>query len=336
MEIRRVQMTGGSSYVLTLPKDWVQSLDIKKNDPLGVITQANGDLIITGNIAEGNIQREKIFRVGIGDEPTPFFRKLVGAYIAGYNCIEIRSKDRISSAIKKTVRDFTEQVIGLEPVEEDGSKIILRDLFNPLKMPFENSLKRMYVITRGMHTDLLETLDSEDPALAEDVITRDREIDRLYWLIARQANIIFHHPRYGERMKVTLTQVMHYYQTARIIERIADHAVLIAKSLQLQDRSQINHETAEAVRTASKEAMQTFEKSVTTFFSNDLKKANQIIESVSVNKNTFHHINTEVLMLPTQAALFVRKVSDSIRRVEEYSSDIAELVINNGMCQNLD
>jgi len=37
MEIRKVQLTGGSSYVITLPKDWVQNQKIKKNEPLGMI-----------------------------------------------------------------------------------------------------------------------------------------------------------------------------------------------------------------------------------------------------------------------------------------------------------
>ena len=34
MDIRKVQVTGGSSYVITLPKEWANSMHIKKNDPL--------------------------------------------------------------------------------------------------------------------------------------------------------------------------------------------------------------------------------------------------------------------------------------------------------------
>ena len=30
MEIRRVQITGGSSYVITLPKEWIRKVNIKK------------------------------------------------------------------------------------------------------------------------------------------------------------------------------------------------------------------------------------------------------------------------------------------------------------------
>jgi len=321
-------MTGGSSYVLTLPKDWIHSLEIRKNDPLGVITQENGDLLITANITEATIQREKVFLLESGEDSDSFFRSLVGAYIAGFNSIEIRARDRITPVLKKTIRGFSDQVIGIEPVEEEENRIRLRDLFNPLEMPFENTIKRMFVITKGMHADAVQAIGSADGGLADDVIQRDREVDRLYWLIARQGNIILHHPRYGERISFPITRVMVFYQTARIIERIADHAVVIAKSLRQTDMEEITPETAEAIRTASEESMQVFEKSIATFFSYDLKKANSIIESVYQNKDTFHAINTDILQLPTGIAIFIRKISDSIRRVEEYSADIAELVIN--------
>lgn len=328
MEIRRVQMTGGSSYVLTLPKEWIHSLNIRKNDPLGVITQGNGDLLITGNITDTVVHRGKVFEVTGNEDPSFFFRSLVGAYIAGYNGFEIQSRQRLPPAIRKTIRDFSDQVIGLEPVEEEECRILLRDLFNPLEMPFDNSVKRMYVIARGMHTDAVVSLGQKDPDLARDVIVRDREVDRLYWLIARQASIILNHPRYGERMNTTGTRVSHYFQTARIIERIADHAVVIADSLIGTDPDEVNDEIVSAVKKASEEAMQAFDQSITTFFSGDMKKANRIIESVVHQTDTFHQINSGILHCPTRTALQVRKITDSIRRVEEYSSDIAELVIN--------
>ncbi|HNZ87029.1 MAG TPA: AbrB/MazE/SpoVT family DNA-binding domain-containing protein, partial [Methanofastidiosum sp.] len=47
MEIRKVQITGGSSYVITLPKEWIKSLNIKKNDSLGLLVQNDGTLLVT-------------------------------------------------------------------------------------------------------------------------------------------------------------------------------------------------------------------------------------------------------------------------------------------------
>jgi phosphate uptake regulator len=335
MDIRRVQMTGGSSYVLTLPKEWIKSLQIKKNDPLGIVIREDGDLFITGNITGEMVQQKKIIEVVNESVPNSFYRTLIGAYIAGYHCIEIKSKDRVPPLIRKSIRSFADQVIGLEPVQESESAIILRDLFNPLEMPFESSLNRMYSITKEMINDSVKALISHDTALADHVILRDRDVDRLFWLIARQTNIILESPWNSERMNNSITEIFHFYQTGRIIERIADHAVSIAKSIQLVDVSTVTEKTSAAVYDASQEAIKAFDISVSAFFTHDMKGANRIIESVYLYEKTFHHINEEIFNLPTESAVHIRRISDSIRRIGEYSVDIAEGIINQGVtCSN--
>ena len=57
MEVRRVQLTGGSSYILTLPKEWITSLNIKKNTPLGIHMQADGTLLITSKMMQEQLSR---------------------------------------------------------------------------------------------------------------------------------------------------------------------------------------------------------------------------------------------------------------------------------------
>ena len=63
MEIRRIQMTGGSSYIVTLPKEWIKSLNIKKNDQIGLITQSDGTLLVTPKIDREQTQRVREFDV---------------------------------------------------------------------------------------------------------------------------------------------------------------------------------------------------------------------------------------------------------------------------------
>ena len=288
----------------------------------------NGDLLITGNIRGDAIQREKLIEIEQNFNPEILFRSLVGSYIGGFNSIEVRSNGRISGTIRRMIRDFSDRMIGLEPVEESDDSILFRDLFNPLEMPFEQSFKRIYNITRGMHVDLKEALIYGDLHLALDVIERDREIDRLFWLIARQTNIILLIPQNSNRKIPPVAQVIQYYNTANIIERIADHAVIIATCIQNLNKSWVNEGIVLAVSAALQEALQTLDQSINVFLSTDLTKANRIIESICLHEETFHRINSDILHLPTDTALTIRKMSDSIRRVAEYSRDIAEEVIN--------
>nr|WP_319539506.1 phosphate uptake regulator PhoU [uncultured Methanospirillum sp.] len=336
MDIRRVQMTGGSSYVLTLPKDWVTSLNIRKNDPVGVMIQADGDLMITGNLTGDLPPRTRVVNIEQGMDSQMLFRILVGIYIAGYNIIEIRSKDRIQGTLRRTIRAFSDQVIGLEPVEEEETVIILRDLFNPLDMPLETSFRRMYAVTTGMLTDSAEGLKSCDLARIQDVEFRDRDVDRLFWLISRQTSMILQSPRNAERMKTTISEVLHYLQTGRIVERVADHAVLISRSVGMIGSGAIAEEVRFMISRAMSEADKLFEQSVSAFFSHDMKKANRVLGSASPLEQSLHQINQDILTLPTDSVMIARKITDSIRRIGEYSGDIAERVIDFGVVPDAD
>lgn len=112
MQIRKVQITGGSSYVITLPKDWVMSLNIKKNDPVGLITQPDGTLLVTTKITEEHAERTKKLNVDTIETQTYLFRCLIGAYIAGHTLIVLKSSETLPPIVKTVVRKFIQATIG--------------------------------------------------------------------------------------------------------------------------------------------------------------------------------------------------------------------------------
>src|SRR5438552_6250433 len=46
MEIRKIQITGGNSYVVSLPKTWVKDAGLKANDAVLVLPQADMSLLV--------------------------------------------------------------------------------------------------------------------------------------------------------------------------------------------------------------------------------------------------------------------------------------------------
>ena len=63
MDVRKVQVTGGSSFVITLPKEWANSINLKKNDPLGIVVQPDGSLIISPPDKLESDSSVKVFQV---------------------------------------------------------------------------------------------------------------------------------------------------------------------------------------------------------------------------------------------------------------------------------
>jgi phosphate uptake regulator len=328
VEIRRVQFTGGSSYVLTLPKEWVDAQKIKKNDPLGIEVQPDGTLTVTTAIGREPVQKMKEFDVTEHIEPAYLFRLLIGAYIAGYTTIVIRSKERLPPFVRTVVRDFTQMTIGQEVIEETSHAITLKDLLNPAEMPFPNTIRRMFVIVKAMHEDAIAAIRTRNTMLASDVTARDNDVDRLHWLIARQTNMVLANTELSKRMGITPVMAVHYYVISRIIERIGDHAERITANAAPVLSKEIHPELLASIVKASELALAIFDRSIVSLFDADMKKAHRNIESLRVLETLCDDLNTPVLAEETSDAIVLGAIIGSIRRTGEYSADISENVIN--------
>ena len=203
MEIRRVQDDRG----VIVCRYAAQRLDngnadLRKNDPVGLITQPDGTLLVTKKTTDEPVQRVKEIDIGHITDPSFLFRILIGTYITGFTTIRVSSKQRFPPFVRTVVRDYTQMTIGQEVVEETDTLITIKDLLNPAEMPFDNTIKRMFVIVRNMHEDAITALETHNHDLATDVINRDMDSDRLNWLIARQTNMIMQNPSLSRKMEV--------------------------------------------------------------------------------------------------------------------------------------
>ena len=328
MEIRRVQMTGGSSYIITLPKEWVKSVNIKKNDALGMLIQSDGTLLITPKITGEQDQRIIEFDVDDKTDQTYLLRWLIGAYIAGYTIIKIKASDRILTPLRAIVRKFTQTTIGQEVVEETDTCIILKDLLNLVEMPLNSTIKRMHIIVKGMHEDAMYALETCNIKLAEDVTQRDNDVDRLHWLIARQNNIILQNVSLAEKMNITVGMSSICFLISRIIERIGDHVVRIVQNVINVGDKKLNQKIVDHIQSASNLALDIFNKSIGSFFRKDIEASNKNIESVKKLESLCKEINTFALKQESTMAIPIGYIVESIRRIGEYAEDISETVIN--------
>ncbi len=328
MDIRKIQMTGGSSFVLSLPKNWVRDLGIKKNDPIGVVTCADGTLLITPNINYNSTAKTKEFKLKNYPEPESLLRSLIGAYISGFTTIRITSPTRIPSKVRQVVRKFTQMTIGQEVADEADNVIILKDILNPTEMPFSTTIRRMYVIVKAMHGDALFSLEQGKRELAEDVASRDTDVDRLHWLIHRQFSLITENPALAHRMEITPREVSTYYQTSRIIERVGDHAVMIAESVLVLIDNNVDHALISKLTRAGEQSIAIFNKAVQEIFNGSIAGSNRIIADAENLEALFHSFSNSTVAMKADKAVATTQIMQSIHRIAEYSADIAEIIIN--------
>jgi phosphate uptake regulator len=328
MEIRRVQITGGSSYIITLPKEWIKSRHIKKNDPLGIHIQSDGTLLLTPKITQEQFHKIKEFDVSRIPKSTYLLQLLIGAYITGYTSIKIISPSRMSTTVRNVIRSFTQLAIGPEVIEETDTSVILKDLHNPIEMPMDRTIKRMHIIVKGMNEDVMRALQTNDSLLADDVRSRDNDVDRLHWLVARQYNILLQNVNLSEKMNITIGMASAGFLISRIIERIGDHVVRISQNVPNLIDNNLDRKIIDKICKASSLSLDTFNKSISSFFKKDIKASNETMESVVKLESLCEEINTLALQQKGIVAVSIGYIVESIRRIGEYAEDISENVIN--------
>jgi len=329
IETRKVQQTGGSSYIISLPKEWIREHNVKKNDTLGILSQPDGNLLVTPYSNSQEYVKEKKFIVKDKMDSDYLFRLLIGAYIMGYSIIIIQTtSDKFERKIKETIKGFTRITIGPEIIEESANRIFIKDLLNPKEYPFEKAIRRMYILAQEMHEDAVNAFETGNKILAQKVIERDDELDKLNWLVERQSHIVLRDIILCQKMNITLEDASNFQLMSKYLERIGDHACKIAENVLEIDYDKIEQSLFEEITKASKLSLELLNKSLDSWLQKNLELANENIESI----NNLISFCQEIQFNRTNASVFAVEIGyiiESIRRTGEYSGDISEIIINN-------
>jgi len=329
IETRKVQQTGGSSFIVSLPKEWIKEHNVQKNDTLGILSQPDGSLLVTPYINSQEYIKEKSFTVEDNMDSDYLFRLLIGAYIMGYSIIIVQTtSDKFERKIKETIKGFIRITIGPEIIEESANRIFIKDLLNPKEYPFEKAIRRMYILAQEMHEDAVNAFETGNKILAQKVIERDDELDKLNWLVERQSHIVLKDIILCQKMNITLEDASNFQLMSKFLERIGDHAVKIAKNVLKIDYDKIGKSLFEEITKASKLSLELLNISLDSWLQKNLELANENIESINnliefcqqiqFNRENAHDFTVEV-----------GYVIESIRRTGEYAGDISEIIINN-------
>jgi hypothetical protein len=217
-------------------------------------------------------------------------------------------------------------MIGTEIIESDSESITIQILTRLPELTFEVAIKRMYLMTANMHKEAIEALKKLDVEYADEVIRMDDEVDRFSLYTMR--TLIMAIQNAGMLYDVGLKQpsdCLNYRTVISRIERIADHAALIAKRIKFL-KDPLDSKTMKEIEALSAEAVSCFESSILALTKRDNilaeKVASSIVGVVEKEKSLTHRIRE------SKNSTAVKFILEDIRRTAEYSSDIIEVVIN--------
>jgi phosphate uptake regulator len=327
-EVRKLQLVGGSTYVLSLPKKWVYDMHLKTGDPVSIVKNANNSLSLlpTANAQSSNTRSIAI--IGQKDSIESIQRKIIAMYLAGYHIIEIHTKGgRIQLNQKQAIRDLVRtNMIGTEIVESTPESITIQILTSP-ELSISDALKRMFLLTSTMHRQAIDALKEMDTELGEEIIHLDDEVDRFSLYIMRNLTLAVEHERVLRDIGLQKpSDCISYRIVVKSVERIADHAVSIASRVKFL-KSTLESSILQKITKLSEESLKVFENSIEALNKRDYILADTVASDanrIAEKEKEF----TDSLEESKKYSSVIKFVLEDIRRTAEYSSDIAEAVIN--------
>ena len=331
-EQRKLQVTGGSTYILSLPKEWVTRNQLKKGSLMVLCEEDDGSLSITSSKLEKQEKKDEAFiRVTSNDNPDAVMRKAISAYLSGYSILHIRAQGQqpLAVGLRNYLKNFARNfLVGTEIVTDSPTDLTLQILLNYSELSVESALRRMSIIAASMHREAVGCLESLDYSAAKAVVDTDREVNRFSLYIVRLLKLAVSNIRIVKEIGLNNPrECLGYRLIAKAVERTADHATKIAENV-LFLKDPINSELLERTIRLSSLAISMFESAVEALFRDDYNLAESVIEKLTqihkLEKDAvlFSH-NVQIEQIPN-----LRLLIESIRRTAEYASDISEVVLN--------
>jgi len=331
-ETRKIQLTGKSTYIVSLPKKWVISMNLKAGSNLIVSKQSDASLLLTPKeLAKPTKLGEASITISQKDDPNTIMRKIVALYLVGYNFIGIKTKDeRITSLQRNFIKDVTRRkLVGTEIIFDSPKEMRLQILLSYPELSVESALRRMCLIADSMHEDAMQALKDINKELAQDVIALDDEVDRFSLYIIRQLKAAVQSERTLKDIGLSNPRdCLGYRVIAKSVERIADHAVKIAENVLLLDEK-IDDSVFKKISEMSSFAKSVFDDSIKSLYEKDYLLADNVVakaKTVGSMENEAIKFIAKKMEATTMSSL--RMIMESIRRAAEYASDIAEIVLN--------
>jgi phosphate uptake regulator len=335
VESRKVQKVGASTLSVSLPRDWVEKLRIKKGDLLTLDEQSDGALkvAIAGKDTRERQVEEFVIDADLCDEAGMLGRIIIGNYVLGRNLLRVRSKGRIKSHHIHETRTAAMKLMGLGIMQETPEEIELQCSIDTSRFPMETVLKRLYTIGATIHKEAIEALTTGQVALAKDAMLREDEADTMYYLALRLLLSAQTDPILAEKIGLKeQLPIVGNRLIAKNLETIGDYAEIIAKNAVwlLESGKKLDDDLLLRLRRVSELAARINGDAMAAVVSRDIRLANRAVEARFKLEEEEEALTADIIkgVKDPGTATHLRHISWGLRRIAEYGSENALIGFN--------
>jgi len=282
-------------------------------------------LNVTGPLPPGPSEdRGTLLSVGRGEPSEHVFRRLLGAYLAGAREFIVRERPNLSAGTREVVRTFCRRTRQPEIISDEAGTLHLRDLAFESPIPLDRRIQRMGRLVIDFHREAVDSW-SQLPFLEDGYWERrDDEIDREAWYVERVAAIRL-------AAAVQRPEWLGLWTTARSLERVADHAVVLGEVGRRLVDLPSGTVPMTSLRQFHRQAMEHLEG---VLGAPDGAAANDLLDLGDALQSSGRALSDRLLpavgggTVPPATAAAVSRILESIGRTIAYAQDIAQVTLD--------
>jgi phosphate uptake regulator len=237
METRKVQLTGGSTYTVSLPKGWAGDHGIEAGVQLHLYPHEDGSIEVRPAPSGDGVRN---VRAAVGDQsPVAIETTVEILYAVGVDECTLEADGGFDRDQREAIESAAGRLLGLEIFEADPERFVLRTLLRTVDVSVRQSVDQLRLTTLSMHRTAVSA--AVDGGRAEHVLDRAQDASRLYALVARSHDRALTDLSEVDRLGIGRSALADHVATARQLDRLSRQATrLVERTMDRQPLSGID------------------------------------------------------------------------------------------------
>ena len=281
---RKVIKQGHNTLTLTIPSEWAKRFNLEAGSEIDVSEKDNGLFISTQK--NGHVKKAE-FDISGMNIPT-VWKYFMAVYRGGYDEVLVKfdPKVRYDSPYKfytphkldvkygkekeketplEYIHDVVNRFIGFEITDHGKDFAVIKDMSEPTSKEFDNSLRRVFLLTQQMAEETCEALASGDVSMLRHIHDVDINLDKFHDYCVR----IMNKTANKDTRKTSLL-----FATLFLLELVADEF----KNISIHLVNYKSHKNFGSLLQMAKPRKEQFDLFYDCFYKFDLEKINKIAD----------------------------------------------------------
>jgi phosphate uptake regulator len=327
MQVRKIQVTAGGTFMITLPKEWVEQLDLKKGDLVSTELD-EGSLVITPTETKHAGHHHQSRAIDLDELKDQRFLDLgiTASYIQGNDVTRIfSSSNKMQARHKQMIKQALEGIMGVEVSEDYADHVELINLIDPAKFNLHDNIEKFSATSAAVLRDAVTALESGDMSLAQDAHSRGSESVKLYRLMMRLAFQAARSKKLREEMKLAdISEVLVMTVATRELGRMAYYAMWIGQHVSDLARKP-GEDYISIVQRMARSTAEMQSLAVKALLSKDIMSANAVFQKMAQVRQLYESGYTLPMRSPDEKdAYHLSLILRDIRGIAGYAVALAD------------